>query len=148
MRSGFITRRSEVDVRSRRIPFMATRLRTSRCTSSNTASLREQLAEPVLHRLPVALHLLLRLHLLAEQPRPYLGGLRAQLGLERVGQAVRGIGGEHDRAHPSGGAAPRRGRGHAGLAHAALARVEDRPGGHRGPESTYLLTVRLPVSTV
>ncbi len=38
MRSGFITSRTEVVERSRRMAFIATRLRTSRSTSSNTAS--------------------------------------------------------------------------------------------------------------
>ena len=39
IRSGFITSRIEVVARSRRISFIATRLRTRRSTSSNTASL-------------------------------------------------------------------------------------------------------------
>ena len=39
IRSGFITSRIEVRERSRRMPFIATRLRARRSTSSNTASL-------------------------------------------------------------------------------------------------------------
>ena len=65
---------------------------------------------------PVALHLLLGLHLLAEQVVRHRRGLAAQRAFERVGQAVRGVGGQHDRAQPGGGAAPRARRGHAGLA--------------------------------
>ena len=69
------------------------------------AALGEQLAEPLLHRRPVALHLLLGLDLLGPQAvgRP-ASARRRQLGLERVGEAVRRVGREHERAR----AAPRR----------------------------------------
>src|SRR5262249_13105369 len=111
------------------------------------SALREQFAEPVLNGLPVALHLLLRLHLLAEEVRSDLRRLRAQLGLERVREAVRRVGRKHDRAHAGGGAATRRCGRHARLPDAALARVEDGPRSHRGSK-TYLLTVTCPVSWV
>ena len=62
-----------------------------------------------------------------------LGGLAAERGLERVGQAVRGVGGEHDRAQAGGGAAAGRGGRDARLADAALARVEDGARRHQTP---------------
>ena len=46
--------------------------------------------------------------------------------LERVGEAVGRVGGEHQRPQARRGAAPRRARGDRGLADAALAGVEDR----------------------
>ena len=55
----------------------------------------------LLHGVPVALHLLLGLHLLAEEVVADGRGLAAELGLERVGQAVRRIGGEHDVRSPA-----------------------------------------------
>ena len=58
---------------------------------------------------------------------PTWRGLAAQLGLERVGERVRRVGRQHDRAQAGRRAAARGGGGHARLADAALARVEDGP---------------------
>ena len=66
-----------------------------------------------------------------------LRGLGAELGLERVRQAVRRVGGQHDRAQARRRAAAGGGGGDARLADAALARVEDRPGRH-GPRDPTL----------
>ena len=71
----------------------------------------------------------------AQRLRPDLGRLAAHRQLEHVGERVRGIGGEHDRAQPCGGAAAGGGGGDRRLADAALARVEDRARGHRRPRS-------------
>src|SRR5207249_7977564 len=49
-------------------------------------------------------------------------------GLERVGEAVRWVGREHHGAEARRGAAASGRRRHACLAHASLARVEDRAG--------------------
>ena len=100
------------------------------------AALGEQVAEPALHAVPVALHLLLGLHLLAEEVRADVGRLGAERRLERVGQAVGGVGGEHDGAQARGGAAARCGGRHARLADSALARVEDGAGRHQPPHSS------------
>ena len=96
------------------------------------AAVGEQLAQPALDRAPVGLHLALRLDLLAPQAVAERGRVGAQVGLERVGQAVRGVGREDDRAQAGGGAAAGGGGGDAGLADASLARVEDGSGGHQG----------------
>ena len=60
------------------------------------AAIREQRAEPLLHGLPVALHLTLGLKLLAPQLRRDRRRLAAERRLERVGQAVRRVGREDD----------------------------------------------------
>ena len=90
------------------------------------AALEEHLAEPLLHPGPVALHLLLRLDLLAPQQIARARGLRRQLGFERFRQAVCRVGGDHKRAQARRSAATRRAGGHRGLADPALAGVEDR----------------------
>ena len=92
----------------------------------------EQRAEPALDRAPVRLHLALRLHLLAPEPLADRGRVGPERGLERVGEAVRRVGGDDDRAQPGGGAAAGGRGGDAGLADAALAGVEDGPRGVRG----------------
>ena len=56
-----------------------------------------------------------------------------------VGERVRRVGREHERARARGGAAARGGGGDRGLADAALARVEDRP---RAPSATRQPTQR------
>ena len=66
-------------------------------------------------------------------------GSLADRRLEHVGERVRRIGGEHDRAQPGGGAAAGGGGGDRRLADAALARVEDRARGHRAPRSLLRL---------
>ena len=91
------------------------------------AALDEQLAQPLLHAGPVALHLLLGLDLLAPQAVADLDRLGAQLDPQRLGQAVRRIGGDDQRPQAAGGAAARGAGGDRGLADAALAGVEDRP---------------------
>jgi hypothetical protein len=92
------------------------------------APVRQHLPQPPLHRAPVNLHLSLRLDLLSVETLFDAGGLGAQRGGERVGEAVGGVRGEHDRPQSGRGAPPRRRGGDAGLAHAALARIEDDPG--------------------
>ena len=87
----------------------------------------EQPAEPPLHRRPVALQLVLGLHLLGPQAAADVGRLGADARLQRLRQRVRGVGREHDRPLPRGGAAACRGSGDRRLADAALARVEDGP---------------------
>ena len=62
------------------------------------AALDQHLPEPALHRGPVPLELDLRGHLLRPQVRRQLGRLVADRRLEHVGERVRRIGGEHDRA--------------------------------------------------
>jgi hypothetical protein len=96
-------------------------------------ALDEHRAEPVLDRRPVPLELLLRLDLLRVEPASDCGRLAPHLGLQRLGERVRGIGGEDEGARAGGGAAPRGGGRDRGLPHAALARVEDRPGRHGAP---------------
>ena len=100
------------------------------------AALEQQLAQPVLDRGPVALHLVLRGHLLGPQALADLRRLAAHGGLQRVGQRVRRVGREDDGVDPARGDAPRRRSGDRGLADPALARVEDRPGRH-GDASAY-----------
>ena len=78
---------------------------------------------------------ILRGHLLGPEVRRQLGRLGADRRLEHVGERVRRVGGEHHRAQPGGGAAAGGGGGDRGLADAALARVEDRARGHRGPRA-------------
>src|SRR5207248_682608 len=70
------------------------------------AVFREQLAEPLLNRLPMALHLLLRLNLLTPEAIAASSRLAAELGFERIGEAVRRIGRQDDRVQPARGAAP------------------------------------------
>jgi hypothetical protein len=94
------------------------------------AALRQEVAQPCLDALPVALHLLLGLDLLAEQVAGDLHRLGAELRLERVGQTVRRVRREHHRAQPGRRAAARARGGDARLADAALARVEDGPWRH------------------
>ena len=88
--------------------------------------------EPALDRAPVVLHLALGLDLLAPEPVCERRRVGAELGLERVGEAVCRVRREHHGAQAGGGAAARGRGGDAGLADAALAGVEDRSGGHRG----------------
>ena len=87
----------------------------------------EQRAEPALHRRPVALELVLGLHLLGPQVVGDLRRLGADRRLQRLRERVGGVGGQHDRALPGGGAAARGGGRDGGLPDPALARVEDRP---------------------
>src|SRR5205823_11604310 len=61
------------------------------------AALDQDVAQPLGHRRPVALHLLLGLHLLAPQPAPHLGGLAAQRRLQRLRQRVRRVGRSEER---------------------------------------------------
>jgi hypothetical protein len=102
------------------------------------AALDEHLAEPLLHGAPVALELVLGRHLLRPQPVADLLRGRAEGRLERVAEAVRGVGRHHDRLEARRGA-PARGRGGDGrLADAALAGVEDRARGHtEAPKSSF-----------
>ena len=95
----------------------------------------QQVAEPVLHAGPVALHLLLGADLLAPEQVADRDGLGAERLAQDVRQAVRRIGAEHHRAQARCGAAARGGRGDRRLADAALARVEDRARGSQGPEA-------------
>ena len=94
------------------------------------AALDEQVAEPVLHAGPVALHLLLGGDLLAPQPRrrPAPAPARARLAARRASECAGSVR-QHDRPQARGGAAARRGGGDRRLADAALARVEDRARG-------------------
>ena len=97
-------------------------------------ALREELAEPLTDRVPVALHLLLRLDLLPPQLVPARGRRRAELDLEAVRQRMGRIGGEDDGAKAALRQSPGGGGGHARLADPALAGVEDRArgqGAHR-----------------
>ena len=66
----------------------------------------------------------------ARSLRGDLGRLAADLGLQHVGQRMRGVGGDDERLQALRGAAPRRGRGHGRLADPALAGVENRPWTH------------------
>ena len=94
------------------------------------AALGEHLAHPVLNRLPVALHLLLGLDLLAPEVVPAGRRRASELRLERVGEAVGRVRGQNH-GPQAGRRAAARGRGRdAGLAHAPLARVQDRPRRH------------------
>ena len=100
---------------------------------------RQELRHPVLNRGPVGLHLELGPHLLPPEMGAGRGRLRPQLDLERVGEAVRRVGRDHHRAQSGPRAPPRGCGGDAGLAYAALARVEDRPGrGHRSEPSVIV----------
>src|SRR5262249_11776729 len=92
------------------------------------AALDEHLAQPVLHRGPVALELLLGLDLLAVEVLGDPRRLGAERHAERVGERMGGIGREDGRAAAGGRAAARCGRGHRRLPHAALAGVENDPG--------------------
>ena len=60
-------------------------------------------------------------------------GVGADRRVEGVGQAVRDVGRDHERAYAALGAEHGRSRGHARLADAALARVEQDPGQDRPP---------------
>ena len=99
------------------------------------AALEEQLAEPLLHAGPVALHLVLGVDLLAPQALAGRARLGPQRGAQRLRQAVRRVGRDHQRAQAGGGTRARRGGGDRRLPDAALARVEDRPGRHDFRES-------------
>ena len=100
-------------------------------------ALHQHRAEPLLHGRPVLLQLRLRRDLLRPQVGADLRGLAADRRLQHVGERVRRIGREHDRAQPGRRATAGRGCGDGGLADAALARVEDRARGHDGaPQPT------------
>ena len=101
------------------------------------AALEEHLAEPVRTARPVALDLVLGLDLLAQSRSPTCSAAAPSVDLERVAEAVRGVGRDHERREPGGGAAARRRGGDGGLADAALAGVEDRPGRHAGRRSLW-----------
>ena len=90
----------------------------------------EQVAEPVLHRRPVAFHLVLGGDLLAEEVRIDAGGLAFERRLERVGERVRRVRRHHQRAGARGGAAARGARGDRRLAYPAFTGVEDRARRH------------------
>src|SRR5262249_33199572 len=92
------------------------------------AALHQQAAQPLRDRAPVVLELVLGLYLLGVQALGDRRRLAADLGLQRVGEAVGGIGGDDERARALGGAAPGGGGGDGGLPDAALARVENRSG--------------------
>ena len=111
------------------------------------AALDEHLPEPALHGRPVLLELDLRGDLLGPQVGRQLAGLVADGRLEHVGERVRRIGREHDRAQPGGGAAAGGGGGDGRLADAALARVEDRARGHRRPRAYFAPRLRFALST-
>ena len=98
------------------------------------AALGEHAAEPLLRGRPVALELVLRLHLLGPDAVADLGRLGADRGLQRLGQRVRGIGREDERARARRGAAARGGGSDGRLPDAALARVQDDPR-RQGPGS-------------
>jgi hypothetical protein len=101
------------------------------------SALDQHLPEPALDGRPVALELVLRRHLLRPEVRAELGRLGADRLLEDVGERVRRVRREHDRAQAGGRAAARCGRGDGRLADTALARVEDRARGHRqAPQPT------------
>ena len=101
---------------------------SSSAATPRTPRSASSLHEPVLDGGPVLLHLALGVDLLSPEPLRDLGGGGTERHPERVAEAVRGVGGEHDRAQAAGGAAAgRRGRD-ARLADPALARVEDRAG--------------------
>jgi hypothetical protein len=90
----------------------------------------EDVAEPVLHGRPVALHLLLRGDLLAEEVRVDGRRLAPERRLQRVGEGVRRVGGEHERSGSRSGATTGGTGGYGCLADPALARVENGPGRH------------------
>ena len=100
------------------------------------AALHQHAAEPLLHARPVALELVLGLDLLGEQAAADVRRLAADGRLERLGERVGGIRGEHDRARALRGAAPGGRRGDRRLPDSALARVEDGPGRHK-PRQHY-----------
>ena len=108
-------------------------------TVSSSAAIRStprsisSAAEPVRDRAPVVLELVLGLHLLGVQAacRPSSAAPPTS-ACSDVGQRMRRIGGDHERARAGGGAAARRRGGDRRLADAALARVENRPRRH-GP---------------
>ena len=60
-----------------------------------------------------------------------LGGLAVELGLERVAEGVRGVGGDHQRLAPDRARRGGRGRGERRLADATLAREQHDPHGRR-----------------
>ena len=85
---------------------------------------------------PVALELVLRLHLLGPQAAADRRSARRRRGVSSdVGERVRRVGREHERARARGGAAARGGGGDRRLADAALARVEDGPRAPSRPAS-------------
>ena len=95
------------------------------------AALDEQLAEPVLHAPPVALHLLLGLDLLAPQAVADRRRLGAELGARATPTGCApGRWRARASAGPRAAQRARRGGGDRGLADAALARVEDRARRH------------------
>jgi hypothetical protein len=89
------------------------------------AALEQHLAQPVLHRGPVALHLVLGGDLLGPQPLADRRRLAAHLHLEAVGQRMGRIGRQHDGVDALRGGDPRGGGGDRGLADSSLARVQD-----------------------
>ena len=105
-------------------------------TVSSSAAIRStprSISSPPSHsrdRAPVVLELVLGLDLLGVQALADLRRLAADLGLQHVGERVRRVGGDHERARAVGRAAARRGGRDGRLADAALARVEDRPRPH------------------
>ena len=75
--------------------------------------------------LPVILELAQGIHLLRPQVRGDLGRLVANGDVQAVGEAVRRVGADHQRAVTEGGAHDRRRCGDGSLAHSTLARVQD-----------------------
>src|SRR5438105_4247760 len=78
----------------------------------------------------MALHLGLGVDLEPPQFRAEFRGVSADVGFERIGQAVRRVGREDQRPHPGLGAGPGGTGRHRGLADAPLSRVQNRPRVH------------------
>ena len=115
-------RRRSVRLNTSSIPGSA--MISSAATGSAPAQDRNSRRE-LLDLAPVLLEALLRVDLLAEQLRRDLGQLGADLALERVGEAVRGVGGHHERPRALLRDAERRRGGDGRLADAALAGEHD-----------------------
>src|SRR5438477_1563131 len=88
---------------------------------------REDLDRVLVQLGPVALHLMKRRNLVRPEVVRHLGGLRAELDVERVAKRVRRVGAHHHCPVARGGAANGRRRGDRGLADATLTGEEDYP---------------------